>query len=100
MSDRIPGEIVALVQSADETGQWHLAAVLATSEGPVVGVLTAPANGSPGRVHFHPMPELDPHLDVTQMAALTPAVQAPAVDPNDPRGLKRGPRSRPAGMVG
>lgn len=100
MPDFVPGEIVALNQVPDTDGTWRLAVVAVTDKGPIVGVLTAPRQGGPGQVGFEPVPRLAEGLEAEQLAALASSVPAePPVDPNDPRGIKRGPRRAP-GMVG
>ncbi|MGI8729190.1 MAG: hypothetical protein ACR2LK_04260, partial [Solirubrobacteraceae bacterium] len=87
MSDRIPGELVALVTTPDHAGDWRLAAIIATPGGAQVGVLVAPRNGDAGVLGFEPIPRLMEGLRGNEhVAALLDApvdVQAAGVDPND-----------------
>lgn len=100
MSDRIVGEVIALTPVADVGGEWRLAAVVATAQGAQVGVLVAPANGVAGALRFEPVPRLAEGLDADGLAAMCPPAAVPDVDPNDPRGLRRGGPRRAPGMVG
>lgn len=101
MPDFVSGEIVAINQVPDTDGTWRLAVVAVTDKGPIVGVLTAPRQGGAGQVGFEPVPRLADGFEREQLDALAATVPTqPAVDINDPRGLKqRGPRRAP-GMVG
>lgn len=99
-ADRVPGEIVALVQSADETGHYRLTAVVATRNGAQVGVLVAPPNGNAGAVGFEPVPALADGIAPEQLEQIAESIppERTGVDPNDPRGIRKTPRR--AGMLG
>lgn len=103
MSDRIPGELVALVQTPDTDGTSRMAVIIATPRGAEVGVLVAPRNGNAGQLGFEPVPRLkegmlgSAELEAAEVLARQ-AGAAAGVDPNDPRGLRGGPRR--AGMIG
>lgn len=100
-ADRVPGEIVALTNAVDIDGSYRLAALIATPNGPQVGVLVAPRNGTAGQLGFEPVPRLAEgmHGTVEYEGLKVEALAPPAgVDPNDPRGIRN--TSRRAGMIG
>lgn len=103
MPDRIPGELVALVQTPDTDGTSRMAVIIATPAGAEVGVLVAPRNGNAGQLGFEPVPRLkegmlgSAELEAANVLAQE-AAQTAGVDPNDPRGIRN--RARRAGMVG
>lgn len=98
--ERVPGEIIALAQLQDEADELRLVVIASTKNGPAVGVLAGPPNGTEGAIGFVPVPDLYevaagvPELEVVLNAS---AGVEPTTDPNDPRGLRasRGPGRRP-----
>ncbi len=103
MADRIPGELVALVSVPDIDGTYRTAALLQTAQGPQVGVLVGPRNGTAGQFAFEPVPRLEEGLrGLAEYVALVaeahvPAAPAAGVDPNDPRGIRN--RTRQQGRL-
>ncbi len=104
MIDRVAGEVIAVPMIVESDGRTRVAAILATSNGPVAGVLVGPSNGTAGPLAFEPVPELaeplrvqSPEWEIAARAA-EEAEEFIGPDPDDPRGLRPKVRKRRAGM--
>lgn len=114
-----PGQIVRVFEIYVAGEQHSLPAVeIFTHNGPALGFLFAPANGTEGGLVFKPAPEEYQHLAGEPVPSAEPAPPAPqsgtltsgqvpsaagggapppaeGPDPNDPRGLRPGRDRRP-----